>query len=760
MFETDRDDPYARSGFTYRDEPRAPSPETAAVPYRRGSDPRSGEVMPDEAGDKADHDEAMFRRLMGHYQHELGVQYETRRLMSSDEAMYDGEQWEPDDAAVLQERGQIPLVYNVIAPAVNWLLGTERRTRAQYKVLARRKDGTKAAERKSQLLKFTDDLSHADMYKTLAFADAVKAGIGWLETGWQDDDLGPRVFSGRESWRNMVWDSRSQKPDMSDARYLFRARWMDEDTVLDLFPHKRALIETSSVVDVLGLGAMAETGDEFMDAIEEMQVDQAERSLHRHARRRNRVIEAWYRRLAPVEMIRGGQFSGQLYDPRSEGHYRDLIRGEAAIVMRQRMRMHVAIFCGAGMLYNEPSPYRHNQFPFTPIIGNRRGKDGTFYGIIRNMADMQRDVNKRASKALYILSSEKIIMDEGAVEDEDELLEEAAKPNGLIRKKQGKELTIGVERDLAAAHIELFSRGVDMIQQLSGITDEAMGRTTNAVSGKAITARQTQGTVATAHYLDNLRFALRIHGEKQLSNIEQFYTEEFRFRITNTRGTPDYVTANDPEDSESSIVHTKADFIISEDDWKATVRQAQVDELLNVVGQLAPVSPQLVFALLDLLVEAMDIPSKDEIVARIRQITGMEDPDADPNAQDPETLARKAAKDEQARMEKRAANAEISDKEATAAEKQARAFNARLQGLKEAQNIGADHLNIVRQALDLAVEGMSSRPAGSAADAFIRQAIEQAATAFDIATQPTPQQQLPAPDAMPAQAQPGDLAAA
>jgi len=111
---------------------------------------------------------------------------------------------------------------------------------------------------------------------------------------------------------------------------------------------------------------------------------------------------------------------------------------------------------------------------------------------------------------------------------------------------------------------DIERRQASLIQQLSGVTDENMGRTTNATSGRAIVARQDQGALATAVIFDNLRYARQIHGSKMLSLTEQFMTEQKQFRITNMRGNAEFITINDSQ-PENDIVSTKADFIISED---------------------------------------------------------------------------------------------------------------------------------------------------------------------------------------------------
>ncbi|NIO38981.1 MAG: hypothetical protein GTO41_01525, partial [Burkholderiales bacterium] len=63
---------------------------------------------------------------------------ENRFQQSIDADFYDGLQWDDRDAQILRERGQAPLVFNKTAQHINWLLGTERRTRVDFNVLPRK----------------------------------------------------------------------------------------------------------------------------------------------------------------------------------------------------------------------------------------------------------------------------------------------------------------------------------------------------------------------------------------------------------------------------------------------------------------------------------------------------------------------------------------------------------------------------------------------------------------------------------------------
>lgn len=728
-------DPSRRSprapGDSYMGEMEAEARHRAGIPQRKMS-------ALDEAEMARTH-----QVLMGHYMRELDVQADNREQMALDEAFYDHEQWSPEELAELAGRGQPPLIFNLIQPAVNWMLGSQRRSRTDYKILPRRKDGAAAAERKTALLSYMRDVNRAEYAWSDAFRDQVRVGLGWMECGQGDVMQGTAVFERHESWRNMLHDSAANEYDLSDARYLFRSKWVDADIALGMFPKRAGAVRTS-ISDTPRFGYTNEdSGDRAMDSREELiaQAWGSRSSQFDAPRGRVRLIEAWFRRMVPdAIMIRGGQFSGELFDEWSPGHWADVRDERASLVVMPRQVIYVAMMTETGLLGMRKSPYRHNRFPFTPIWGYRRAKDGLPYGLIRGIRDIQRDFNKRASKALHHLSTVRVHVQEGAVPDIEELRDEAARPDAVIVHKSGfQPPTIANGTEVAQAHVGLMQQDSALLMQVSGVTPENMGHNTNTISGKAIIAKQDQGALATASFFDNFGRSRSIHGEKQLINIEQFYTDELQFRITNERGVPEYVTINDGN-PDNDIAETKADFIISEEDWRASYRQAQAAALLELFQQLAATAPQIVLNLLDLLVEALDVPKRDEIVRRIRQMTGQNDPDADPAAPpSPEEAARKAAQAAQAQMQQRGALAQIAEAEA-----KARRTNA--EAAEREARIASTAIDQFRSAIETALAGAQAAGVAGAADEILAHALQaaQAARAGGNNQAATPQQpQMP-----------------
>lgn len=704
------------------------------IPGDQGEEDRSRQVRRrrKRKGIDLDSDEILDLHSICHglYQRELSRQYENRLEQAIDEDFYDNIQWDEADAQTLKDRGQIPLVYNVIATSLNWVTGTQKRSRMDYKVLPRRKDDAKPAERKSALLKYLSDVNRTPFARSKAFEDSAKVGVGWLECGKEDTGTGDPVYSRYESWRNMLWDSAATEDDLTDARFVSRAKWVDTDILTAMFPNRRTLIDESIDENAIYAAGIESDGDEAMDS-REIATEQAGtlmETLLGINRPRVRVIEMWFRRPAVSYQLRGGMFSGDVYDF-SDAHDEEIRSGRARIEKKRLMRMYVMLFTSKGVIWYGESPYRHNRFPFTPIWANRRGRDGMPYGMIRGLRDIQTDINKRASKALYILSSNKVIMDEGALPDDmtmEEFEDEVARPDAIIQKKKGYELKLDVERNMAEAHLELMSRSIMMIQQTSGVTDELMGRKSNATSGIAIQRRQDQGSTTTTNLFDRLRFAMQVHGEKELSLIEQYYTDEKEFRITSMRGTPEYVKLNSglPDDD---ITRTKADYIISDADWHASLRQAAAESLLEAIKLLAPAAPQVAISMIDLVVENMDLPNRAEIVKRIRSATGMPDPDAE--GPTPEQVRAERAKAMLEQMQFDTAKADLDKKMADAEQSRAKAAQIAAQARKTIidartalTSAAGASVDVQAKAIDAALKLLQAPDASPIADHMLTEA--------------------------------------
>jgi len=647
----------------------------------------------------------LYRKLNEWYEQEWEKQAANRYQMALDEDYYDSMQWTQEEADILMERGQAPLVFNEIKPTIDWLIGTERRTRIDHRVLPRKaaKEYVKDAEVKTSLLKYLSDVNKTPFHRSFAFESAAKAGVGWIETGIRGDPTDELLFTRSEDWKNVLEDSSGNELDLSDARYLFRKRWLDEDIAMAMFPDRAELIQAacstsnnltdSEEDEVYYMGArVTKAGEDYQSGASGRYLPYNSNASLFNKRSRVKLTECWYKQPVLKRFFNSGDLQNEAFDSRNQEHLEMLKEAGVSLYDRLQMEIRVAIFCEGGIIAESKSPYDHNRIPFVKVTAFKRRRDGAHYGYIRNLRDAQDDLNKRKSKALFILSSNTTIVDDDATDDHDSLRDEVAKPNPYIIKKRGS--TVEIKRDIALAEEHLMLMGQDMehIRNVSGITSENLGRDTNATSGKAIIAKQEQGGISTTQIFDNLRFAVQLVGEMELSNVEQFYTEEKSIRITGEKGNAKHENINEIDEGGeliNDITKFHADFVVSEQDYKSSLRQAMFESLFDIVGRLAQMNPQVALNLLDLVIEMADIPNRDALVQRIRQLNGQTDPDEE---ESPEVAAAKqkqqAMADAQQQLQMQTIETQLAKLVAEKDNLDAKTISQRIQSMYEALQAG------------------------------------------------------------------------
>jgi len=580
-----------------------------------------------------------FRRVKAWWHEARTLHADNRKRRLKDHDCYEGDSWDQMDALILESRGQKKVNINRIKPAIDWIKGTQRRMRIDYRVLPRQQDDAKNAEIKTKIMKYYSDVNHEPYHRSQAFSDAIISGLGWLELGVRDDPEDEPIYYRYEDWINIWEDKYSVELDYSDARYLFRRRKTDLDIAVAMFPdHASDLIAAAAKA-----GEIASYDEIIMD--DDTDVGGEDEELADQTRSRVTLVECWYIQPERRTILTGediGTLSGRVYQKDNEYMAQLVESGYASTFDAVKKTVRCMIFA-EGMdhpLQDQESVYAHNRIPFIPVWGYRRKRSGESYGVTRNIIDIQDDINKRWSKSLYLLSTNRIIADDDATDNWDELYLQANRPDGVVRKKRGAEVRIETNANLAQGHIELMSLDAKLIQEGTGVTDENMGRQTNATSGRAIQARQEQGNTVTSELYDNLRLAIQLAGEMELSLIEQFCPEERTFRIVGERGQTEFVTVNretPDEDGElNDITARKADFVVDQQTFNASIRQSMFDSLIELV-KIVP--PEIAIHLLDLIFDLSDLPGKDVYVERIRALTGETDPDENVEDESPEKQA-------------------------------------------------------------------------------------------------------------------------
>lgn len=595
----------------------------------------------------SDDNQRLLSRLEDWWTETREAHSENRREQMTDADYYDCIQWRAADAQVLIDRGQAPLTFPIIKQMCDWIIGTERRTRIDWDVLPRKDADVEIADVKKQVMKWVSDVNGAGWERSAQFADVVKVGVGWTEECYNNDRFEEPVTLRYQDWKGMWWDPYSRSNVMRDCRYMTRAKWLDLDYAISMFPDREAELSArasdnmDSSMEMLVLETSLpqmfyDTPNPFRSSTTGPAGLFGSSMVARRARKRVLMLETWYKRAINSPMLLGddttaGDLNGVAYDPMSDSHQVALSRGVVSLVDSVSEQMWCALWTPGALMRVYKTPYNHNLFPFTPAFGYRRHRDGMPYGPIRPARDPQDEYNKRRSKILFDLSTNQVIYTADAMDeaDLDTNLEEAKRPDGEIRLKSGHMEDFKIDRGASRVQgqIEMLAEAKENIYESSGVTRENAGTSTGDQSGRAILAKQQQGSVTTAELFDNFRQALQQSGQKTLSNAEKFLSVPKIIRVVGTDGAQKWVSINQPSYDpmtgavtwDNDITASEADFIIDETDYRETVRMAQSEMLFELIGRLPP---EVALALLDVAVDMTDLPNKKALAARIRGVNG------------------------------------------------------------------------------------------------------------------------------------------
>lgn len=656
-------------------------------------------------------------------------------------AYYDGRQLSDAVIAVMKDRKQPILIHNLIAPAIDGVLGMEAKTRTEWLVRADNDDAVEVAEGLNAELNEKARLAKADRACADAYAHQVKCGLGWVEVGKNPDPFADSPYRiGNVHWREIDFDWFSREPDLSDARWLRRKRWVPVDQFESAFPQHKELIRLAGKGSLTDIERLAETdipalsGALQTDYATVVQPDQWYDPYNKLLR----AYEVWYRVYDRVLVMRSPEGLVMEFDRNNAMHVAAARSGRVEVINAPTTKIRLAYFLGPHRLVDIPSPHPHNRFPYGPFWGFREDGSGAPYGLIRRMMPAQDEINHRRSRLTWLLNAKRVIMDDDATLMKDsEIHEELARADGLIKmnpnRRNKDQNSFRVEQDfnIASQQFHVMQDAMKTIQDVAGVYSAFLGKESGASSGIAINSLVEQGTVTLGELNDNYRYGRNAVGDLLMSNIIADIGRRERTvvigvhkptktkrivlnQLVQQEGKPPVLT---------NAVQQARLKVVLDDVSKSPGYRAQQNVMLAEIMKTLP--PQFQAACLDLWVDSMDSPHAAEISKRIRSVTGQ--------GLDPAEMT----DDERAALESRK-KAEAEQQQLQIAQVMAAIDKVRAEAARAKAN--ADLTDTQREKLNADIELVMARveEIRASLDAQMEQTIKEDAAALGLG--PPPQQ--------------------
>ncbi|ELZ9065091.1 portal protein [Yersinia enterocolitica] len=554
-------------------------------------------------------------------------------------AYYDGDQLAPEVVAKLRERGQPLTQHNLIAPTIDGVLGMEAKTRTDLMVIADDPNEEMEIMAEAVNAEFADAcrLSGLNKARSDAYAEQIKAGLSWVEVRRNDDPFANKFKVSTVHRNEVFWDWFSREADLSDCRWLMRKRWLDVDEVKGTFPDKSQIIDYSlnewkGFVDT-ELAAGQES--DLMSAYEEYQSWSRESTEWVSSNRKRVLLQVIYYRTfqrLPILQLSNGRVVE--YDKNNVMHAVAVATDRVQVTMARVSRIRESWFVGPHFIIDRPCTAPQGMFPLIPFWGYRKDKTGAPYGLACRAIPAQDEVNFRRIKLTWLLQAKRVIKDADATEMTDkQLAEEIERPDGVINLNPNRAnkttaadaLNIQQDFQVAQQQFQVMQESMKLIQDGLGVYSAFLGQDSNASSGVAISNLVEQGATTLAEINDNYQFACQQVGQLLLC----YLLEE----LTKRRNYPVVINRDDPRKRKEVVLNAAEEAGRMNNDvsrLRAHIALAPIQQTPAYKSQLAQrlsevivgLPPQIQVSVLDMWVELLDLPNKQEFVERIRGALG------------------------------------------------------------------------------------------------------------------------------------------
>lgn len=507
-----------------------------------------------------------------------------RTCARDDYSFIAGNQWEDDDEAKLEEEDRPKVTFNYSEKMVDAVSGAEVSNRHEVRYFPREVNDSGVTDLWSDAARWVRDECNAEYEESDAFRDALICGMGWTETFLSyDDDLDGQLFISRIDPLEMYPDSAATKPGVSDRRYDFRARWVDEMEVEKKYPG--VVVGTGAAGDNSG-GSVIRQGHHYDDDEDDDRMHKGQVQLLQY--------ECWYRE--PVIRVLDPE-TNELRELEADKfkQIQPALDQFGIQYVRQMKRVYYqAVFAGERLLEAKQSPSQRG-FTRQCITGKRDRNKNTWYGLTRTMKDPQRWANKWLSQIMHIINSNAkggLMAEIGAFVDPRKAQDEWSKPDSVTLLKEGgiakvKEKTMG---NYPSGIDRLMEFALNSLPQVTGINLEALGLANREQAGVLEQQRKQAAYGLLSPLFDSLRRYRKEQGKVFLYFMQDYLTDGRLVRIVGEDGAQ-YVPLTKTKDA------IKYDIVVDEAPTSPDSKNKTWEALIQIIPAMlkaqVPIPPAI-----------------------------------------------------------------------------------------------------------------------------------------------------------------------
>lgn len=444
---------------------------------------------------------------------------------------YAGHQWSDDDLAKLQEQQRPAITFNRAGVLIDAVLGHENNNRKEVRYIPRTMGDAAVNEQITEGAKFFRDQCDADHEESDAFRDSLISGMGWTNTRLSDEE-NPEydLVEERVDPLEMLWDPSSQKPNLADARYLFRVKKMSRADIRAIWPDWDGIEEGDS--------AIAWDDDDVEPGNANPRDSYKDPAGTRNSVRDIPVVEYQWRDVEPYYIVMNPN-SGEREELKLdewETRKKDIEEGGLPHFFRRRTVFRRAYFIGNEVVQEDASYPKG--FTYKCITGKRDREKGYWFGLMRPLMDPQRWSNKWLSQILNIINANAkggVMIEKSAMGNQSQFEKNWADPAGIVITADdalaGKRVLPKPMGQYPAGVERLMEYANDSFGDVSGINKELLGVADREQPGVLEYQRKQSAVTLLAPIFDSLTRFRKLQGRCWLYFMQNYVSDGRLIRI-------------------------------------------------------------------------------------------------------------------------------------------------------------------------------------------------------------------------------------
>ncbi len=465
-----------------------------------------------------------------------------------------GDQWPIEDAAKLNAENRPVAVFNFTKRHINIICGVQILNNLQPTFIPRVIDSEQSAQLAELATGAHDFVMQAcDGYYEIAsaFRDLAIRGAGFvMERLDMIDEPGGKIIWERIDGRHLVWDPDARKQNLEDSRY-----WV----MFAKVPKKEAANEWPEHAEYILSGAAADADDIFgtsakveqvvppvYDPINKYETDAIDSSDRDHVILKQAYWyedEKWFDYIDPFEPDKGIQ-EKKASEFRKMRREIETLYPDANIEGAEKTKRvwKRAFVIGRRTMEETDSPVQKGS-PICAMTGDWDEKEKLWVGVPAVIKQPNQFLNKYLSQTMHAVATTPrgILLHEDGAFDNITMAEEqwaqwapfiAMSPGALGGPGgQGKKFEYLPPGQVPSIYMEMWTKCIEVISQISGISQELLTGGEGEVPGITMRQRQQVAMISMAGLFSSYRRFLEKEAIITLEQIQKFYMDDRIVRI-------------------------------------------------------------------------------------------------------------------------------------------------------------------------------------------------------------------------------------